>query len=156
MRLSHEVFEVPQVDHSIEGFVASLEGSKKREVLYALLGREPDWRDTVIDQLIGVNDRLVRLFEPAGIIQAVWLGDGRVRVGTEVRALSQRFANVLQALVELRAATTAELVSESGEEEAGKLLRRLVVSNSYLRPYIHFPGKKCAGGYSTTIIAAVE
>ncbi len=85
--------------------------------------------------------------------EAVWLGKGRVRIGDQTLSLEPQFADVLEALIELRAATKPELQKRSGREEPGRLLNKLVRKIPSLRPYIVLPGRRGKGGYSTTIRA---
>jgi hypothetical protein len=86
--------------------------------------------------------------------EAVWIGVGKVRVGNKKFTLESQLADVLQSLVELGAATEPQLRDHSGHGEPVKLLRKLVKKFPLLAPYIHFPGKRGGGGYSTTIVAA--
>ena len=86
--------------------------------------------------------------------KALWLGEGKVRVGNETKKLESQLSDVLQALVEMEAATTPDLIQKSGRVEAPKLLRKIVKKFPMLEPYISFPGKRGSGGYSTTIIDA--
>ena len=57
--------------------------------------------------------------------EAVWLGDGRVRVGDKTIALEFQESNVVEALVELRAAMKSDLVKKSGVEDAVVVLKKL-------------------------------
>jgi hypothetical protein len=82
---------------------------------------------------------------------AVYLGDGKLRIGTELMRFEGQKHFVLEALVTLGAATKKQLEDESGCGDAVKILKRLV-EDERLAPHINAnPGVKGAGGYSTTI-----
>ena len=83
--------------------------------------------------------------------EAIWLGNGRIQIGDETISLELQYAKVLQALVELRAATKAQLQDRSGKNDPGKVLQRLVERFPSLQPYITFPGRRGKGGYRTII-----
>jgi len=83
--------------------------------------------------------------------KAVWLGGGRVRVGDETLALEFQEASVLEALVELGAATRPDLERRSGVEDAVGVLKKLTKKFPVLALHIHLPGGRGKGGYRTTI-----
>lgn len=84
--------------------------------------------------------------------QACWIGNGRVRVGSETITLESQYADVLQALVEMQSATKPELQKRSGRDQPDKVLKKLVNRYPQLKPFIRFPGARGRGGYGTTII----
>lgn len=118
------------------------------QIAAAILGSEPDAEAVQI--AIGLARAAVAFADgsPGG---ATWLGDGRVRIGGAVIELSGRDASIVQAMVELRAATTRELIVRSGYEDAVRYLRRVVEKHPELAPHIQFPGRERLRGYRTTI-----
>jgi hypothetical protein len=112
-----------------------------RRLLAELYERWPD----VAAGLLGTN--------AVTAVEAVWLGDGRVRIGDEFITLEPQMAEVLQALVELRTATKPQLQERSGRDQPDKQLKKAVKRFPSLAPYIRFPGARGMGGYSTTITA---
>jgi hypothetical protein len=88
----------------------------------------------------------------AGVPDAAWLGDGRVRVGPDLLTLAPQYADALEALLRLGGtATGPELDERSGRRRAGALLRALVKRHPCLGPHIRCPGRRGGGGYSTTV-----
>ena len=83
--------------------------------------------------------------------EAIWLGEGRVRIGQRTIKLEPPLAAALEALIKRRAATKAELTVDSKLVDPGRELRRLVKKHPDLAPHITLPGRKGKGGYSTTI-----
>lgn len=81
-------------------------------------------------------------------------GDGLYSRGNEFLRLDGAEANVLQALVELRAATKDKLIAESGVSNAAAVLRRMKQKYSMLAEAIVFPGARGRGGYTTSITPA--
>ena len=79
------------------------------------------------------------------------LRGARVQVGDEFIVLELQEASVLQALVDLRAAMTQQLIDESGYSDAVRVLGKLRNKFPALKPYIEFPGGRGKGGYKTTI-----
>ena len=77
--------------------------------------------------------------------------DGLCTSGKESIRLEDAEAIVVQALVELRAATKDGLISHSGVEDAVAILRRIKTKHPMLARAIVFPGGRGKGGYSTTI-----
>jgi hypothetical protein len=60
---------------------------------------------------------------------------------------------VVDALVTLRGASKPELIEKSGVGNAPRALKAICAKYSLLQPFISLPGKRGAGGYSTTIRA---
>lgn len=83
--------------------------------------------------------------------EIMFLGGGRYQAGDEIIALDGNQASVLQALVELRAATKDDLVRKSGVEDAPRVLRTIRKKHPQLAPAITLPGGKGRGGYRTTV-----
>lgn len=84
---------------------------------------------------------------------AKWLGDDRFLIGERPLALEAVDAKVLGALVSLRAAKTEDLIQTTGLDDAVKILKKIKSKyEGLLDPYIHCPGKKGNGGYSTAIV----
>jgi hypothetical protein len=83
---------------------------------------------------------------------AVFLGDGRYQVGDEPICLDGQQANVLQVLVELRAATLGRLRDKTGVQNPSHVLTTICKSHPKLAPFIKLPGRKSRGGYSTSIV----
>jgi hypothetical protein len=126
------------------------------------------WKKLVIesDQIALLQERIRRerakllvselqspVVKPPREPKAVWLGHGKVQIGEDAPLqLEQQFADVLQALVEAKAAIASYLAKHSGRDCPGKILKRLVKRHSALAPFISFPGKRSNGGYKTTII----
>jgi hypothetical protein len=80
------------------------------------------------------------------------LGGGRILIDGEVMALTRNAANVIEALVELRAAPKDELIRRSGVDDAPRVLRRIREKFPVLKPYLTMPGGPGKGGYRTTIV----
>lgn len=78
-------------------------------------------------------------------------GDGLYTCGDNAIRLEGSQAYVLEALVELRAATKDDLVRQSGVDDAPRVLRTIRKANDLLAPAIRLPGGKGKGGYATTI-----
>jgi hypothetical protein len=87
---------------------------------------------------------------------AVWHGNGRLQIGEQFIALEGNEANVMQSLVELRAATESQLVDKSGVTDAGRVLRRLWKGHADLARHVTLPGKRNTGGYQTDIRAVSD
>lgn len=87
---------------------------------------------------------------------AVWLRDMRVRVGDEVIVLEQQEACVLQALLELGAATGRQLRKRSGVLDAVKVFHKMRRKYPTLRNYLQPAGKRGQGGYRTTLGSAAD
>lgn len=83
---------------------------------------------------------------------ANYLGDGKVQIGVECYRLEGQAEIVLEALVELRAATKDELAEKSGVDDAHKVLATIRKNLPALASHITFPGGKGKGGYRTTIL----
>jgi hypothetical protein len=80
---------------------------------------------------------------------AFWLSYGVVQVGDgDPIKLPEQFASVLEELVRLRAADSAQLDRIGG---GAKKLREMLGKFPALQPYVKTPRRKGAGGYSTTI-----
>ncbi len=82
----------------------------------------------------------------------VFLGDGIYQKGSENIKLDGNEANVVQALLELGAATKDELTKQSGVSDASRVLRGVHRKHAMLRDSITLPGRKGRGGYRTTIV----
>jgi len=88
--------------------------------------------------------------------EAVFLGNGRIRIGRQVVCLDGAQANVVQALVELQAATKRRLINHSGVGDAHQVLKKVSTSFPVLAPHIDLPGRRGTGGYRTSIRLAVS
>ncbi len=82
---------------------------------------------------------------------AVYLGDGLLQIGAEPLRLHGQEELVIEALVDLHAASKKDLEDESGVADAVTVLRRIRKTHPILEAHIILPGKKNAGGYRTTI-----
>jgi hypothetical protein len=80
-----------------------------------------------------------------------WLGNGRIQIGEEIIVLEDQQAGVMAALVELGAATQAQLVKRSGYKDAVKVLKHIKKKWPELAPHIQTPWARGSGGYRTTI-----
>jgi hypothetical protein len=114
--------------------------------------------DELSQQTNGAEEQTERVENAAAAEQssaasedAVWLGNRTIRIGDEIFSLEVQFAEVLEALVELGAATKPQLQKKSGKDDPDRLLRRLVKRFPRLQSYITFPGRRGKGGYRTTI-----
>jgi len=77
---------------------------------------------------------------------------GLVMIGDEQLKLEGSEADVLEALVVLQAATTADLIERSGRgDSAPRVLRKIYSKHTILQPFITLPKRKGQGGYRTTI-----
>lgn len=84
--------------------------------------------------------------------KCVWLGECRYQIGDEPpKAIPRQYADVLESLVVLRAATTQILEKHANRSGVSKLLGKLRKNYKELAPYIILPGRKGTGGYQTTI-----
>ncbi len=83
--------------------------------------------------------------------EAVYLGQGRVRIGNGTISLAGQEHAVIEALVDLKAASKSDLETKSGYADAVKVLRRIRDKYPVLKPYIIMAGKRNSGGYQTTI-----
>ena len=81
---------------------------------------------------------------------AQYLGHGRYKVGDQFICLTGNQADVLEMLVELRAATLAQLAG-NGVSNPSAVLTSVCNNHRLLAPFIKLPGGKGKGGYSTTI-----
>jgi hypothetical protein len=89
---------------------------------------------------------------PPGPPEAVYLGQGRIRIGDDTLCLAGQEATVIEALVDCGAASKADLETKSGYADAVKVLRRIREKKyPILAPYITMAGKRNSGGYRTTI-----
>jgi len=92
------------------------------------------------------------LLNPAkGAAIAEFFGKGHYRVGNKNLVLDGARACVLEALVELKSTTKDLLASRSGVADAPGTLRAIRAKFPDLAPFIHLPGGKSRGGYTTTI-----
>jgi hypothetical protein len=81
----------------------------------------------------------------------VCLGSGKFSVGDRQISLEDIEAIVVEALVDLRSANQEELRQHSGVNDAPRVLARVAKKYPDLGRHIILPGKRGAGGYSTTI-----
>lgn len=80
--------------------------------------------------------------------------NGKLKIGDETLAFEGQESYVLQALVELKAATKVELENKSGVPDAVTVLKRIIRKYPQkLKDYITLPGGRGRGGYRTTINA---
>jgi len=86
---------------------------------------------------------------------AVYHGKGLYQVDPESILLTGYQADVLHALVELRAASLEQLRTQSGCDNPSATLKSIRERHSLLAPFIRMAGRKNSGGYSTTIRNAV-
>jgi hypothetical protein len=81
----------------------------------------------------------------------MWIGNNRIAVGDKTIVLEFTEGTVLQALIELGAATKPELEKRSRVDDAVAVLKRVKKKYPELSPCISTPGSRGRGGYSTTI-----
>ena len=124
-------------------------------------GRPVNWGELVSwQQLPQIREdlnklpHLERAVDISSGLGAEFLGSGRYRVVGEELCFEGQQAKALAALVQLRSATKQSLVDKSGVEDAPRVLRMICKKFPQLAPFIRLPGKKGAGGYSTSIIDA--
>lgn len=84
--------------------------------------------------------------------QCVYLGGRRIRCNKKTIALGDAQADVVEALVELEAATEEQLARCSGRSFPGRILRSILKQHPALAAEITLPGKRGRGGYATTIV----
>ena len=77
----------------------------------------------------------------------IYLGGGLLQIGTMPLRLQGQEELVIEALVDLRAASKKELETKSGVADAVTVLRRIRDTHPCLKDRIILPGKKNAGGY---------
>ncbi|MBI3461844.1 MAG: hypothetical protein HY000_02125 [Planctomycetes bacterium] len=82
---------------------------------------------------------------------SVYLGDGLIEVDGEPYRLEPAQEMVIEALVELRAATKEQLIERSGVEDAVNVLKAICQAIPQLSTHITLPGGRGKGGYRTTI-----
>ena len=118
-----------------------------------LAGASPTLPPAVDDELLptaGNHGQAGEITKP-GVTDAVYLGKGRLRIGTDTMVFEGQQEMVLEALVELQAATKTQLEIKSGVSDAVRILKRLVAKHSSLKAYVTIPGTRGAGGYQTSI-----
>jgi hypothetical protein len=122
-------------------------------VIHQLLGNPVPPPPTSIATFKAIR-QLVKSGAESTVEAAYWIGDRQVQIGDRVKVLARSYAVVLQALVKAGAADYATLgdITTYTSHEAAKILKRLVKVHPDLAPYIHLPGAKGCGGYSTTIV----
>ena len=81
----------------------------------------------------------------------VYLGGGRLRMGTEVVVFEGQESFVLEALVELQAATKMQLEVKSGVSDAVRILKGIVRKHPALSAYVTMAKRRGTGGYRTSI-----
>lgn len=86
----------------------------------------------------------------------VYLGQGRMRVGDAMYSFEGQEHYVLDALINVGAATTSELRKQSGVPDAVKVLKGLCKKYDFLKHAISLPGRRNNGGYRTTIRRMIE
>lgn len=83
--------------------------------------------------------------------ESSYLGDGRLRIGAETMVFEGQELFVLEAIVELQAATKTQLESKSGVSDAVRILKRMVAKHPSMKACVTIPGIRGAGGYQTNI-----
>jgi hypothetical protein len=81
----------------------------------------------------------------------LYLGHGRLKIGDETKCFTGQELLVLEAIVELQAATKRQLEARSGVGEAVRVLKRMVDKHPELQDYIIARPGRNKGGYRTTI-----
>lgn len=112
-----------------------------RSTIMATMDAESTAVQKALDELASVHRKPT---------EVVYLGGGRLRIGTVTVALEGQEELVLEALVDLQAATKMQLERESGVSDAVRILKGIVKKHS-LEGYVTSPGRRGAGGYQTTI-----
>lgn len=82
----------------------------------------------------------------------VFHSDGLYMAGAMPIRLEGAEADVMQALVELKAATADQLVKRSGDSHAVRDLKSIKNKHPFLGEHIILPTRKGQGGYRTTIV----
>ena len=133
-------------------------------VIFKAAGKEScantDTRLTVITELttqgftvVAPDSNSTSAFNPVTHgLTPQFIGKGRYRIGADTIALTGRQADVLQALVELRAATLSDLQTRSGVGNPSIALSQICNRYPALARFIKLAGGKGKGGYSTTIL----
>ena len=106
------------------------------------------------DQGVKSDDPDVRKPQPAE--EAVYLGQGRVRVGSETISLTGQARAVIEALIDLGAADKPHLERKSACTDAVRILRKVRRKHPTLVPFIIMAGRPNSGGYRTTIRRPTE